>query len=166
MRKNNWWNRIFHKVELRINQQDADLQTSLYARKDEVLQRLNQCETLMELFNLHICLWRDGYRNVNLGPDKYGMFRTENIENMTPEEVYLGGIWGLFTKNIPFWEEHRNDKYGCNGFGIDEEQSLYEMILNQYKRHLRSNIIEIANNALKLVNEFTEADYECVYPKY
>ena len=166
MRKNNWWNRSFHKAEIANNQKDATLQTALYARKDEILRNLTQCITLGEVLEFHKQIWKDGYRNKNIGPCSCGAYRTNNIENMKPEEVYLGGIWGLFTKNIPFWEEHRNDKYGCNGFGIDEEQSLYEMILNQYKIHLRNNIIAIANDAHDLINEFTEAGYECYYQKY
>ena len=165
MRKNNWWNRIFHKVELRINQDDATLQTSLYARKDEVLKNLAQCTTLGEVLDFHKQIWKDGYRNRNIGPYSYGIFHTDNIENMKPKEVYLGGIWGLLTKPIPFWEEHKSDKYGANGYGIDPEKSLYEMILNQYKSHLRSNIIEITNNALNLINKFIEAGYECYYQR-
>lgn len=52
---------------------------------------------------------------------------------MTPCEVFLGGIYGLNTNPIPFWEARKNDKYGCNGFGVDENDSLYEIVLNQYK---------------------------------
>lgn len=62
---------------------------------------------------------------------------------MKPEEIFLGGIWGLFTHAIPFWEERKSKPYGCNGFGIDPEISLYSIILDQYKNLLISNIDDI-----------------------
>lgn len=67
---------------------------------------------------------------------------------MTPDQIYLGGIWGLFTHSIPFWEE---DKYGCNGFGIDENLSLYEMIVDQYRKLLSSNIRAMFKKQLPLL---------------
>ena len=78
---------------------------------------------------------------------------------MTPDEVYLGGIWGLLTKPIPFWEEHKDEPYGCNGFGIDENISLYAMIVNQYKSLLLSNIKVIYHNAQKEYNIFKQYGY-------
>lgn len=159
MRKNNWLNRLFHKAEIANNQKDATLKSTLYARKDEVLRNLDQCETLGEVLAFHKQIWKDGYRNTNIGPCSYGYYRADSIESMTPEDVYLGGIWGLYTKNIPFWEEHRDDKYGYNGYGLDPEQSLYEMILNQYKRQLRSNIKEIAEQAYCKKQDYRNAGY-------
>lgn len=163
MRKNNWWNRIFHKTEIANNQKDAILQTALYARKNEILKNLTQCKTLNEVLDFHKQIWKDGFRNENIGPCKYGYFRTDNIENMKPEEVHLGGIWGLKTDNIPFWEEHRDDKYGSNGFGINPETPLYDIILNQYKKHLSSNIKTITNKAYCKIVDYTNAEYNCEY---
>ena len=68
-------------------------------------------------------------------------------KDKSSDEIYLGGIWGLFTHSIPFWEEHKEDKYGCNGFGIDENLSLYEMIVDQYRTLLSSNIRAMFNKA-------------------
>lgn len=163
MRKNNWFNRLFHKSEILANQADADLQTKIYANYTNVIKELNKCKTLNEVLNFHKKIWAMGFRNSNIGPCSYGYYRTENIETMTPEEVYLGGIWGLFTKNIPFWEEHRNDKYGYNGYGLDPDQSLYKMILNQYKRQLQSNIIEIYDKAYTEMDKYIGAGYDCIY---
>lgn len=163
MRKNNWFNRIFYKSEIILNQADAELQTSLYANKDRILKQLNECKTLNEVLEFHKKIWVIGYCNDNIGPCEFGMFRTKSIATMKPEEVYLGGIWGLFTNNIPFWEEHRNDKYGYNGYGLDPDQSLYKMILNQYKRQLQSNILEICDKVKETIGEYITAGYECSY---
>ena len=61
---------------------------------------------------------------------------------MTPDQIYLGGIWGLVTKPVSFYKE---DKYG---FGIDENLSLYEMIVDQYRKLLSSNIRAMLNKAI------------------
>lgn len=74
---------------------------------------------------LHKRIWRKGFRNANLGPDKYGMFRTKDINFMTINEVYIGGIYGLNTLTIARKEEP-----------YDSTQTCYA-----YKRLLKSNII-------------------------
>ena len=70
---------------------------------------------------------------------------------MTPDQIYLGGIWGLFTHSIPFWEEDKEDKYGCNGFGIDENLSLYEMIVDQYRKLLTSVLCSTKQETITLI---------------
>ena len=85
-----------------------------------------------------------GFQNENIGPCPYGVFRTLDIPSMTPDQIYL---WGLVTKPVSFWEERKEDKYGCNGFGIDENLSLYEMIVDQYRKLLSSNIRAMFNKA-------------------
>lgn len=77
--------------------------------------------------NIHKDAWGTGFQNENIGP--YGVFRTLDIPSMTPDQIYLGGIWGLVTKPVSFWEERKEDKYG---FGIDENLSLYEMNIENF----------------------------------
>ena len=78
---------------------------------------------------------------------------------MTAEEVYLGGIWELFTHNIPFWEKHKGDKYGRNSFNIDENISLYNIILDQYKNILTSNIKYMMQQAKAELYLYAQAGY-------
>ena len=66
---------------------------------------------------------------------------------MTPEEVYLGGIWGLSTNNIPFWSQNKDETMAGNGFGINDDKLIYELIMQQYRRHLRSNFNVLATKA-------------------
>lgn len=98
-----------------------------------LLSDLECAETLPELLALHKLLWALGLRNKNLGPDRYGMFRTSNILSMTPDEVFLGNFNGYFTHPIPVWEE-----------GRDGNEGLYQEILSQYRKHLISNLNAIA----------------------
>ena len=159
MRKNNLLNRIFFKKEIRKNMEDAVLKHTLSKNGARIVNAINKCDSLEELLSIHKEAWIVGFQNENLGPDKYGMFRTKNIPTMQPSEVFLGGIWGLFTHAIPFWEERKSQPYGCNGFGINPEISLYSIILDQYKRLLISNIKDIWCEAERLLVVYKKAGY-------
>ncbi len=147
MRKNNTWNKLFHKAEVHENVKQMSIYTKQCLEGQRFLDKIKEANTLITLMNIHKDAWETGFRNVNIGPCPYGVFRTLDIPSMTPDQIYLGGIWGLVTKPISFWEEHKEDKYGCNGFGIDENLSLYGMIVDQYKKLLSSNIRAMFNKA-------------------
>lgn len=112
---------------------------------------IRKCDSLIKLVELHKA---NEFKNYNLAPQRYGMICANSIESLTPNEVFLGGIWGLNTHPIPFWEERKGDKYGANGFGIDPTYDLYTMILNQYKGLVESNVQSLYEKAVK------------EYPKY
>ena len=137
MIKNNLFNRLFRAKQLA---EQANFITKIKTLYPIYRKRVEKAKTLREVFELHKDAWWKGFRNVNLGPDKFGMFRTDDIGCMSPSEVYLGGIYGLLTKTLPEWENYKNTKLGPNGFGIDPDTPLYSVILNQYKSHLKSNL--------------------------
>lgn len=87
------------------------------------------------------------------------MFRTSEIESMVPSEVFLGGIYGLNTKEIPFWEEHGSEKLGVNGWGLNPERSLYDIIFEQYRLHLLRNVNWVAVMATAKVQEYEVRGY-------
>ena len=95
-----------------------------YELCDRFIRRLERSDSLLDLFSLHRQIWDSGIRNANIGPCEYGMFRTQNISSMRPEEVYLGNISGLFTLPLPQW------------IGTAEEP----IIMQQYREHLISNV--------------------------
>ena len=159
MRTNNLWNRIFFKEEVRKNMKDAVLQHTLSKNASRIINAVEKCDSLEELLSIHKEAWIVGFQNESLGPDKYGMFRTESIPTMKPEEVFLGGIWGLFTHAIPFWEERKSQPYGCNGFGINPEASLYDIVLYQYKQLLYSNFSHIWCKAETLLATYKKTGY-------
>ena len=159
MRKNNLINRIFFKGEVRKNMKDVELQLTLSKNGARIINAIKKCDSLEELLSIHKEAWLIGFQNENLGPDRYGMFRTENIPTMEPSEVFLGGIWGLFTHSIPFWEERKSQPYGCNDFNMDPEISLYGIVLDQYKRLLIYNIEYIWNKAEQLLVVYKKAGY-------
>lgn len=89
MKKYNIWNKIFHKKELNKNVADYKLQQGLVNSYECWLTKIGNANTLSECMILHKRIWRKGFRNANLGPDKYGMFRTKDINLMTINEVYI-----------------------------------------------------------------------------
>ena len=105
-------------------------------------------DDLMKLFNLHVGLWRDGLQCENLGPDKYGMFRTEDISKMYPWQVYLGGVDGLFTLPVSDWEEFKDRETArrkADGLKPDIPQE-YQLVCRQYREHLMSNVKDIRSH--------------------
>ena len=147
MKKNNFWNRLFFSSKIRDNKREMSLYTKQCNEGQRIIDALNKSNNLSTLMNIHKDAWETGFQNENIGPCPYGVFRTLDIPSMTPDQIYLGGVWGLVTKPIPFWEKRKEDKYGCNGFGIDENLSLYKMIVDQYKKLLSSNIRAMFNKA-------------------
>ena len=91
-----------------------------------LISRVQTAESLNEVYILHIQIWANGIYHPNFGPNKYGMFRTKNILLMRKEEVFLGNIWGLNTKSLPFWEK--------------QDEQTQTIVLNQYKNQLISNL--------------------------
>lgn len=92
------------------------------------IEELRKASDLMTVFFLHKQLWNAGLQCNNFGPDKYGMFRTDNIANMTPGQVFLGNVAGLNTEPLTYWADYSTDK------------DANETVLNQYKYLLISNL--------------------------
>lgn len=90
---------------------------------------------LITLLALHKELWKAGLHHPNFGPNSSGIFRTKKIETMKADEVYLGNIYGIWTNNIPFFEQAQI-KYDNRNRKTD----TYEIICRQYKNHILSNI--------------------------
>ena len=58
-----------------------------------------------------------------------------------------------------FWEKHKDDKYGYNGFNLDENISLYGLVLDQYKNILTSNIKYMMQQAKAELHLYAQAGY-------
>ena len=95
-----------------------------YEMCSRYLNRLKKSDSLLELFTIHRQMWSSGLRHSNIGPCEYGMFRTEDITTMMPNEVYLGNVFGLSTLPLTEW------------IGTPEEPIITE----QYRNHLISNV--------------------------
>lgn len=148
------FNRLFHCRQVREQRKLYEEGRRLRDAAPSIVKALQEGDTLEKLLSLHKTLWGSGFRNYNLGPCADGMFRTKDILGMTVDEVYLGNIYGLWTFNIREWEKHKGEPVGANGFGLDEKYSLYQIILNQYKNVLLSNVRAIAGKAADYVETY------------
>lgn len=147
--KNNIWNKIFHSKALKEYQEWKETANSIIGWNKQLNEDLQRAKSLQDLINIHKHAWEIGYRGPNLGPCPWGMFRCDSIPELTLDTLYLGDIFGLWTNNGRYWEQHRNETMGGNGFGINEFTFIYDLIMQQYKRHLRSNINAISEQNAK-----------------
>lgn len=154
MKKDNFWNRVFHSTEIEEEREKYDKCKRIVGFYPEIYERIQAAKNLLDLLDLHKKAWEKEFRNSNIGPCEYGMFRTNDISEMTAGEVYLGNIYGLWTFNIPEWEEHRDEPMSCNGFGINESILVYDLIVGQYRRILISNINFIKHEAQSYIDEY------------
>jgi len=148
--KNNLWNRIFHSKALKEYQEWEEKARFIIGWNTQLNEDLKRAKTLQDLIDVHKHAWQVGYRNPNIAPLEWGMFRCNSIPELTLDNLYLGDIWGLWTNSGTFWENHKDEKFGPNGFGIDENLLVYGFIMQQYRQLLRSNINSIAE---KTANE-------------
>lgn len=123
MRKNNIWNRIFHKSEVAKNCTDLIKCSKILKLAPECLDALEDAHDLQALFALHKALCPELIRN----------------------KVLLGDIYGLNTRTIDDWEKCKEDKYGVNAFGIDPDTLIYTLIVSQYKSRVKEVIMSINN---------------------
>jgi hypothetical protein len=131
-----------------------------YPVKDPQLPIIIGVESLLRLVELHKEIWKAGFQNDELGPNPTGTFRTYSIETMVPEEVFLGFSNGLGRKNIPFWEEHKD-----NYVEVDREYPIYnyltayQVVLLEYKDILTSNIERITKELQRKLKQLNDEGY-------
>lgn len=159
MKNNNLWNNIFHKKEINKNKEQVSLYIKQLHNAPKILENIEVATSLKQLLNIHKDAWGSGFQNINLSSDKTGMFRCDSILTMTPDQVYLGGIYGLNTESIIFWENHKCDKYDVNNFGISADTMLYDIVLTQYKILLRTNIKKLYDLADKNLQYYRKNGY-------
>lgn len=82
-------------------------------------------------------------QRTHLGPDKYGMFRSDSIPELNQDNCYLGNIYGLSTRPLRKWEESRS---------MDPE--AYRAVMKQYGGIISSN----AKAAAQVIRKETQQD--------
>lgn len=123
---------FYRKWQDEIDYQDCERESQLVKAHNYIptfIEELEKAECLAEVYIVHLKMWGAGLRNGNVGPDMYGMFRCADIFCMKPQDIFLGGVYGLNTHPIPFWEE-----------AGEKDKAVYAQVLMQYKTHLISNL--------------------------
>lgn len=67
-------------------------------------------------------------QRAHLGPDEYGMFRSDSIRELNQDNCYLGNICGLSTRPLRKWEESKS-----------RDPEAYRTVLKQYRGMISSN---------------------------
>lgn len=156
MKKENFINRLLHYKELLEQRGAYESSKRIIMYYNFIIKELNECNSLIEVMKVHKTAWALGFQNENICPNAHGIFRCSNILDMTPDDVYLGNIWGLNTHNITFFIEYNEETMAGNGFGIDPNTKVYELVLDQYKKILKSNFSVIFQNASNFFVKFNE----------
>lgn len=148
------WNRWFFAKELIEQARKYKKMKTLLSKYNMYYDKIVNSKSLLELLEFHRIIWVEGFRNKNLGPCEWGCFRTSDIAEMLPEQVYLGNIYGLWTFNIPKWEEDHDEVMGPNGFGVAKDTKIYDLILDHYKCILKSNMNSIKSECVDFISEY------------
>lgn len=106
-----------------------ELQAVDYGQHSELIEKLST--------------FREHLRNA--GRDKYGMNRTKQGEAINDENVFLGNVWGLWTRNVWHWKAEKNAPKGGWGFPNMEHLNAYDVVSKQAADFMRSHTGPICN---------------------
>lgn len=120
---------------IKMKKKKKGLLLSLNKKRSELISYFSKLDSfkggLYDLFYFHKGLAEKFPDLINkvpsVCPDKYGAFRTKDIATMSPDDVFLGGIYGLFTHDITTWELYKKT-----------DKEAYNIVLNQYYRLLKA----------------------------
>lgn len=120
---------------IKMKKKKKRLLLSLNKKRSELISYFSKLDSfkggLYDLFYFHKGLAEKFPDLINkvpsVCPDKYGVFRTKDIATMSPDDVFLGGICGLFTFNITTWELYKKT-----------DKEAYNIVLNQYYKLLKA----------------------------
>ena len=159
MKRNNWFNRLFFAQEVKDNKEHLKHLEKIFHLSEEMRQMIRETSTLAETIHAHQCIYKNGYCNDQTSPCEWGMFRCDSIENLNLNNLYLGNIYGLFTKPGCYWETHKEDVYGVDSYGIKADTLLYDIVLRQYKRVLIAAITNIEREAITQILKLKSHKY-------
>ena len=164
MKENNWFNRIFFKDTLLREKNKYRKLKIMLSEYPELMDKVINAKNLLNIYTLHLKLWASGFRNKNLAPCEWGMFRTKDISTMTPDQVFIGGVFGLNTHNIPSWDAcDKNEIYGPNGFGLQKDAKVYDIIVDLYRNVLKCNLESIKEDAEEFTTEYENLNIKDEY---
>lgn len=175
MLKKNPWNCFFHKKKVdELQMRSLELQELIKIKTkflDEIgvvnhderdaskSPEITGAKTLGELLRIHKEVWNAGFQDKHLGPTRHGMFRCDNIPEMTEDDVFLGKLYGLPILPISQWEKYKSYGKSLGKSGIYDYLTEYEIVLRQYKRHLSNIIRNLAGNYAEELKAMKENGY-------
>ncbi len=160
-----WWNATFHNpnqklvalmpelLKMKSGIQDAMAVSDplegivdFFNAVNPVFDRSNEIEDVFNAFGA--ANYNDRYKNIidklsllithlrRAGRDRYGINRAKVGEPSTAHNVFLGDIWGLFTKNVYFWKTNTPDDPTKCGNGLTASENIRLQAKNFMQGHL------------------------------
>lgn len=94
------------------------------------------------------------------GRTKFGWNRTEIGEVVTPENIFLGDVFGLFTHPVSFWKKRKCEEKGGWGFPRMEHLNSYDVVANQSLVFLKAHIDSMIDALDVLIEKLDECTWE------
>ena len=120
---------------------------------DKWLQQVGHTpDSIYQLMVTHKNMWKEGVQHQNFGPDRFGMFRTDSIENLSLDNLYLGNINGIWTNKASVFESPDFKYVGGTSAAVADDRKGkeltddYKRICAQYRNHLTSNLRAMKSN--------------------
>lgn len=116
-------------------------------RFDQLLESLNECPD--RRFDRFIPVFSELLLHLNnAGRNKYGWNRTESGETVTADNVWLGGVWGLFTHPVSYWVGQKDSPKGGWGHydpdGYFAKRNAYDVLCDKANEFMASHTRQIA----------------------
>lgn len=106
----------------------------------ELRDNIIASKNLIDLYHIHKRIFKE-FENYYIPScidiSKYGFFRASSRETLSPDNIFLGNIFGLNTLNLSYWNSYNDIE-------------IKNLIINQYKQILSLGLINIKN---KINNE-------------
>jgi len=88
----------------------------------------------------------------NAGRNEHGWNRTKRGENVSEGRVYLGNIYGLFTKTVSYWLTQKDEPKGGWGYPGMEKLNAYDVVCSQAEIFMQSHVGPMVKATIRLEN--------------
>ena len=94
------------------------------------------------------------------GRTRFGWNRTKVGEVVTPEQVFLGNVYGLFTKPVSFWKQRKGEEKGGWGFPGMEYLNAYDVVASQSTGFLMVHLDSMISSLSVIIEELLRMSQE------
>jgi len=116
--------------------QDRGFSDLIKAFENVGTEEFNELAERLKILQTHI---------FSAGRVKYGWNRTLPYEVVTAEKIFLGDIFGLFTKTVDFWQALKDEEKGGWGYPNMEHLNSYDVVSNQAAKFMESHVPTITD---------------------
>jgi hypothetical protein len=130
---------LVNKV-IKYNKQLREVLKTLLKVAYNIRDEIEESYDLTDMYNIHKSIFmhfKRYYIPVYINVSKFGCFRSDSTDNLKPDNIYLGNIFGINTNNLSWWIH-------CN-----DDTEAKRQIEKQYKLLLLTAVDSIINKIIK-----------------